>query len=79
MKKSIVPWNEFLDALGKQQPDTMQFWLRRWQFSDGGAVPADHRSGRWPLPMLRWLPTVARKSFLRKIIADTNGTATYDG
>jgi hypothetical protein len=73
-KTLIIPWNEFLDALEKQQPGQMQFWLRRWQFSDGGALLADQRSAAMHFPMLRWLPALARKSFARNVSVNIDET-----
>lgn len=43
MDKPIVPWHEFLDALRNQQPAQAQLWLRRWLFSNEGAILADYR------------------------------------
>jgi hypothetical protein len=39
----IIPWQEFLDALGKQQSAQVQLWLRRWLFTNEGVILADHR------------------------------------
>jgi hypothetical protein len=72
LKTPIIPWNEFLGALEKQQPAQAQLWLRRWQFSDSGAILADRRSRRAQFPMLRWLPALARKSFVSRTVAEPN-------
>lgn len=55
MKRPVIPWSEFLAALGQQHPAQLQLWLRRWQFSDGGALLAE-RNGGFHFPILRWLP-----------------------
>lgn len=77
-KKPIVPWNEFLDTLEKQQPGQMQFWLRRWQFSDGGALPADDRGAAMHFAMLRWLPARARQSLMINSLANTHAAGTVE-
>ena len=38
MKKSIVPWHVFLEALQGQNPDGLEHWLDRWGFTNDGAV-----------------------------------------
>jgi hypothetical protein len=43
MDISIIPWQEFLHALRKQQPAQIQLWLRRWLFTNEGVILADHR------------------------------------
>jgi hypothetical protein len=43
MDISIIPWNVFLDALKKQQPGTLELWLRRWLFTNEGVIVADQR------------------------------------
>jgi len=37
----LIPWNVFLDALKKQQPGTLELWLRRWLFTNEGVIVAD--------------------------------------
>lgn len=44
MNISLIPWNTFLDALKKQQPSTVDIWLRRWLFTNEGVILADHRA-----------------------------------
>lgn len=41
MDMSIMPWQEFLDALRQQQPAQVQLWLRRWLFTNEGVILAD--------------------------------------
>jgi hypothetical protein len=41
MDNSIIPWREFLEALQTQQSAQAQEWLRRWMFTNEGAIPAD--------------------------------------
>ena len=41
MKKSIIPWHVFNDAIETPASDTLNRWLERWQFMDGGVVLAD--------------------------------------
>jgi hypothetical protein len=43
MNISIIPWHVFLDALKKQQPGTLELWLRRWLFTNEGVILADQR------------------------------------
>jgi hypothetical protein len=38
MKTFLIPWHEFLEALGKQQPNTLEAWLRRWHFANEGVI-----------------------------------------
>jgi hypothetical protein len=42
MNFSLIPWSEFLETLQRQQPKSRQFWLRRWRFTNEGAMLADH-------------------------------------
>jgi hypothetical protein len=44
MNFSLIPWSEFLETLQQQQPKSRQFWLRRWMFTNEGAMLADHRA-----------------------------------
>jgi hypothetical protein len=37
---SVIPWHVFLDALLKQQPRTLESWLRRWLFTNEGVIMA---------------------------------------
>ena len=43
MKISVIPWHVFIDALFKQQPGTLEVWLRRWLFTNEGVIMADER------------------------------------
>jgi len=43
MDLSLIPWQVFLDALKKQQPSTVELWLRRWLFTHEGVIQADPR------------------------------------
>jgi hypothetical protein len=43
MNISIIPWHVFLDALKKQQPGTLELWLRRWLFTNEGVILAAQR------------------------------------
>ena len=38
MDLSVIPWRVFLDALNKQQPNTVELWLRRWLFTNEGVI-----------------------------------------
>jgi hypothetical protein len=40
MQFSLIPWQEFLDALKQQNPSTREIWLRRWVFTDEGVITA---------------------------------------
>jgi hypothetical protein len=40
----IIPWQEFLDRLRKQeQAGQIHLWLHRWLFTDEGVILANHR------------------------------------
>ena len=39
----LISWNVFLDALKKQQPSTLELWLRRWLFTNEGVIVADQQ------------------------------------
>ena len=39
----LIPWNVFLDTLKKQQPGTLELWLRRWLFTNEGVIVADQQ------------------------------------
>ena len=41
MTKSIIPWHVFQDAFQAPASDTLNRWLERWRFMDGGVVLAD--------------------------------------
>jgi hypothetical protein len=40
MKILFIPWDEFLEALKKQNPATLELWLRRWHFTNEGVILA---------------------------------------
>jgi hypothetical protein len=44
MNISVIPWQGFLDTLRKQQPSTVEIWLRRWLFPNEGVILAGHRA-----------------------------------
>ena len=50
MNISLIPWHVFLDALTKQQPQTLELWLRRWLFTNEGVILAHHSL---PMPASR--------------------------
>jgi hypothetical protein len=41
MKLLFIPWREFLEALKKQNPATLDSWLRRWHFTNEGVIVPD--------------------------------------
>jgi hypothetical protein len=41
MDASVIPWQEFLATLKKQNPGTIELWLRRWLFANEGVIQAD--------------------------------------
>jgi len=45
MKTLFIPWQEFLEALKKQHPSSLETWLRRWHFTDQGVILAEVKSG----------------------------------
>ncbi|HYA27899.1 MAG TPA: hypothetical protein VEI95_03720 [Acidobacteriota bacterium] len=45
MNISVIPWHVFLDALLKQQPQTLEGWLRRWLFTNEGVIMAHPNVG----------------------------------
>jgi len=44
MNIAVIPWQVFLDALQKQQPTTLEAWLRRWLFTDDGVLLAHQQT-----------------------------------
>jgi hypothetical protein len=44
MEISIIPWEIFRDALKKQQPRTLDAWLRHWLFANEGVILADQQA-----------------------------------
>ena len=42
MNSPLIPWSQFLETLQQQQPRSRPFWLRRWMFTNEGAMLADH-------------------------------------
>jgi len=38
MKKSLIPWHVFLEAIARQEPWVLESWLRRWGFKDDGVL-----------------------------------------
>jgi hypothetical protein len=40
----VIPWQVFLDALQKQQPTTLEAWLRRWLFTNEGVLLAHQQT-----------------------------------
>ena len=45
MNIAVIPWQVFLDALQKQQPTTLEAWLRRWLFTNEGVLLAHQQIG----------------------------------
>ena len=43
MDASLIPWQVFFDALKKQNPGTLELWLRHWLFTNEGVIEADPR------------------------------------
>jgi hypothetical protein len=41
MTKSIIPWHIFNDAIETLNPYSLNLWLERWRFMDGGVVLFD--------------------------------------
>jgi len=37
----FIRWHEFLEALKKQNPSTLEIWLRRWHFTNEGVILAE--------------------------------------
>jgi len=44
MEISVIPWRVFFNTLRKQQSSTFELWLRRWLFTNEGAILADQRA-----------------------------------
>ncbi len=38
MKRPLIPWHIFRDALAEQDPALLDSWLDRWGFTDDGVV-----------------------------------------
>lgn len=45
MNFALIPWQVFLDALQKQQPNDLEGWLRRWLFTNEGVLLAHQQIG----------------------------------
>lgn len=43
MDINLIPWQSFLETLKKQNPGTLESWLRRWLFTNEGVIQADSR------------------------------------
>jgi hypothetical protein len=41
MKKLLIPWQVFRDALKEQEPNNLDRWLRRWLFTDEGILTTE--------------------------------------
>jgi hypothetical protein len=41
MKKSLIPWHVFLEAIVGQDPGLLESWLHRWGFTNDGVVLVD--------------------------------------
>ena len=41
MDTALTPWQDFFEALKKQNPGTIELWLRRWLFTNEGVIQAD--------------------------------------
>lgn len=41
MDASLIPWQEFLATLKRQNPGNTELWLRRWLFANEGVIEAD--------------------------------------
>jgi hypothetical protein len=49
MKRSVIPWHVFVEAVKNQDPAASEAWLERWRFEDSGVwVGASSRVGRVP-------------------------------
>jgi hypothetical protein len=44
MEIPMIPWQQFLDALRKQQSATLELWLRRCLFANEGVILADQNN-----------------------------------
>ena len=38
MKKSLIPWHVFREALESQNPEALERWLGRWGFTNDGVI-----------------------------------------
>jgi hypothetical protein len=38
MKRSLIPWHVFREAIAGQEPATLESWLDRWGFTDNGVI-----------------------------------------
>ena len=41
MKTSLIPWQEFLDALKRQKSGTFELWPFCWLFTNEGVIETD--------------------------------------
>jgi|GEM_PF-4890616 len=38
MTKTLIPWHVFHDAIDAANPYSLDLWLARWRFMDGGVI-----------------------------------------
>jgi hypothetical protein len=64
MKASLIPWQEFLATLKKQNPGSVEPWLRHWLFADEGVMEADPEfvtlHAKFPIADFRAAAKIAR-------------------
>jgi hypothetical protein len=50
MAKSIIPWHVFHGAIETLNPQSLNFWLERWRFMDGGVILFDANIPAFDVP-----------------------------
>ena len=38
MSNAVIPWHVFHDAIETSNPYSLNLWLERWRFMDGGVI-----------------------------------------
>ena len=69
MTKSIIPWHVFNGAIETLNPYSLDLWLQRWRFMDGGVILFDGN-----IPALQLNNTIFNL-LLEKTVIDDSDTA----
>jgi hypothetical protein len=73
MPATLIPWKDFFKELQKQNSQSVQTWLVRWAFTDGGAALVHLREKHEAAPLLL---EEKRKRALLFLMALERGTRT---
>jgi len=50
MRKPIIPWQVYRDAIETLNPHSLNLWLQRWQYMDAGVTLFDRSISALELP-----------------------------